>query len=110
MHWYRCLVRGENFPGSLIDRDYEFGFYATRWIEADDEATAETAVVNLLRTDAMLVPGKSGEKSAAAKVHIERIVLSRPQKDHGRGFTLFEMNDAVAEAAAKDLEVKALWR
>src|SRR4051794_18549300 len=34
MAWFRCCVRGENFPGQLVCEAGLVGFYVTRFVEA----------------------------------------------------------------------------
>jgi hypothetical protein len=37
---YRCLVRGENFPGEMLSLPYDVGFYTTRFVAASDAGAA----------------------------------------------------------------------
>jgi hypothetical protein len=110
MGWYRCFVRGENFPGALIDPGKSLvGFFTTRWVEAEGEQQAERAVLALLRQDPKLAAPANGPKPIHANVYIEEITPARDRKHHGSGFCWFPMGDEEAEADARNLERQANW-
>jgi hypothetical protein len=84
--WYRCLVRGENFPleskpGSGVR---PHGFYATRCVEADTPEAAEMAALNLLRYEDTFAPPAGHARSKDARVYFEKIeAVSGPQTEGG---------------------------
>jgi hypothetical protein len=57
MPWFRCLLRGENFPLLVMDVRKPMGFYTTRYAEAASPEDAERLVLNALRDEeALKVP------------------------------------------------------
>ncbi len=72
MPWYRCLIEGENFPGSIIGETQPVGFYTTRWIEASSPEDAETAALAALRLEPNFQIDDA-EKTKDAKVYFEEI-------------------------------------
>lgn len=73
MPWYRCLIRGEHFPGRLIGQSQSVGFYVTRFVEAADPATAETIALQMLRADPKLAPPTRFQPSGREQVFVEEI-------------------------------------
>jgi hypothetical protein len=67
------LVRGENFLISLDDVDQKVGFFTTRYVEADDDESAELAAIDLLRNDPKLVKGVLNNRSDPPRMHVEEI-------------------------------------
>jgi hypothetical protein len=55
MPWFRCLVRGENYPLQIIGISGPVGFYVTRFVEAANEHEAESAALASVRDDPRLV-------------------------------------------------------
>jgi len=51
MPWFRCSLRGENFPLTRDGKSGPWGFFATRWVEAQDAAAAELKAVDMIRRD-----------------------------------------------------------
>ncbi|HSX59683.1 MAG TPA: hypothetical protein VLF18_05750 [Tahibacter sp.] len=89
---FRCLMRGENFPGALLGKSGPLGFYATRFVDAESPKAAELAALELLRTDPSLaVPPEA--RTTDAKVFFEAIEALEPahERESGRGFTFFPM-------------------
>ena len=59
MEHYRVFLRGENF---ILDADGEavsFGFYTTRFVEAESHEAAEILAVDLIRGDRELAGVKN---------------------------------------------------
>ncbi len=52
-HW-RVSLEGKNFWLKLDDSAKKFGFFTTRYVEADDPENAENAAVQMLREDPKL--------------------------------------------------------
>lgn len=95
---FRCLIRGDNFPGEIIHQQYLIGFYTTRFIQADTSARAEQLVAQLLRDDAIFqVPIE--DRSHRAKIFFEEIIEVANDVDAkpNQGYTFFPMNDEASE-------------
>jgi hypothetical protein len=75
--WFRCLIRGEQFPGRIIGDDRPVGFYVTRFVEAASLADAEYAVVQKLTLEPKLAGIALPLSSAGARVEIEEIAEVR---------------------------------
>ena len=73
MAWFRCLVRGENFPGQLIDKPGLVGFYVTKFIEAVDPSVAEVAALEELRKESKLTPPQGCAPSKSARIFFKEI-------------------------------------
>ncbi len=89
MPWFRCFIRGENFPLELDGKRQATGFYTTRYVEAADEGDAELKAVNVLRDDPALKvpPGTPGVEHAM--VYVEEIELVDGPSAPNAGFTFF---------------------
>jgi hypothetical protein len=77
---FRCLIRGENFPGELAGRSGLFGFYVTRFVEAASPADAESRALEALHTEPKLAPPAGYEPSGIARVCFEEIVELHPEQ------------------------------
>ena len=73
MAWFKCLMRGEHFPGQLADHDGRFGFYVARFVEAGDANQAEIAALQKLRDEPRLAPPPGYAPTGQAKVFFEEI-------------------------------------
>lgn len=92
MPFFRCLIRGDNFPGKLIGQKKLIGFYTTRYVEADSPEQAELLAVEQLRNDPDLeVP--SEYRTQDARVFLEEIdeISSEAERAPNKGFTFFVM-------------------
>jgi hypothetical protein len=69
--WFRCLVRGENFPGEVIDQAGPVGFYVTRFIEATSADDAESRVLEALRKDPRLALPANLKPAGNTRVYFE---------------------------------------
>ena len=54
MNIYRVLLNGENFLMTADGKAKKLGFYTTRFVEAANEAEAESVAVSILRQDERL--------------------------------------------------------
>ena len=89
---FRCVVKGENFPGSLIgEHGRRVGFYTTRWVEAPDANEAEMRVLAMLRDDETFARTAASERSPDATVFFESIDEMEEDAPVGvnRGFSFF---------------------
>lgn len=89
---FRCFIRGEYFPGSLLGQEDPVGFYATRFVEADSREQAELSALELLRHAPELDVAPEF-RTQDTKVYFEEIdeVLVEPEQESGAGFTYFTM-------------------
>jgi hypothetical protein len=97
MPLFRCLIRGENFPGELIGLTAAVGFHATRFVDAASATEAEQIAVAALRQDAALTV-TSEPRVKNAKVHFESIeeVPVETERAPNTGFTFFTMDKKAA--------------
>ena len=92
MKKYKVFVRGENFLLNFDGVNQKFGFYTTRFVEAEDEEAAEYAVMDLLRGDPQLVRSVSNEDSDPPMMFAEEIEELESFKGFtvpGAGFTFY---------------------
>jgi hypothetical protein len=95
MPWYRCSVRGENFPLSVLGglrggrTNGHAGFYATRWVEAADRAEAEHRCIDLVKRDPALAHQRVLNSSPT--LHVEKIeeLAGEPEQHPGSGFSFY---------------------
>lgn len=80
MPWFRCFVRGENFPGELIGEKGLVGFYLTRFVEAADAPDAEAVALNELKADPRLAPPPGYTPTGQARVFFEEIEEVSPER------------------------------
>ena len=73
MPFYRCVIRGEHFPGECVGKSGPYGFYTTRWLEAGDEAEAELRAVAMLRDDPSFALPQRLPKPTDARVYVEEL-------------------------------------
>lgn len=90
MAWYKCLIEGENFPGSLIQQDGFVGFFVIRCVEADTEDDAETLALAGLKQEAMFDLGGAA-KPQDARVYFNEIVEIDEPLTPLPGATWFQM-------------------
>jgi hypothetical protein len=88
--WFRCFIRGENFPGELIGEDASIGFYTTRFIEAGSVDEAEQLVLEELRAEESLKLRIDINKPTDTKIYFESIhEISFQDVSSNSGFTFF---------------------
>jgi hypothetical protein len=73
MPWFRCFVRGEDFPGSMIGMSHPVGFYVTKFVEAADAEQAELRALDRLRADPKLAPPPGFRPTDKSRVFFEAI-------------------------------------
>ena len=73
MKWYRCLIRGENFPGEMLGQHQVVGFYTVQFVQDDSPQNAETKALAALKkhTSLQLPEGVNAPKSC--RVYFEEI-------------------------------------
>ena len=91
MPWYRCLIRGENYPGNLIGKTGLVGFYVNRFVEAPDPIQAEEIALAGLRSERRLSLPADTTYQVAPALYIEEVVEVPFSKvsPHPQGFTWF---------------------
>lgn len=72
MQFYRCPMRGENFPGDLVGENRPVCFYATRFVEARDLHVAKQLALESLRQEGALK--SKAAKTSDAKVYFEEVI------------------------------------
>jgi hypothetical protein len=93
MAWFRCLIRGENFPGVLVDRDYAMGFYIIRLVESANAHEAELAAVESLRSESKLALPDGHAPSPQSRVYVEEMEEVDPVDHRQSGFIWYQMED-----------------
>ena len=101
MKKYRILVRGRNFLLKLDGKAEKFGFYTTRFVEAQNENQAEDVAISTLRADPTLCDGVLNQQSDSPMLFVEEIIeldsfdgLNTP----GRGFSFYSETEAGQDA------------
>jgi hypothetical protein len=88
--FYRCFIRGEDFPGECIGSSGLYGFYTTRWVQAVSTAKAELEALAALRKDPSFALPEGFTKPVSSRVFVEEIVqIRRLPRMRGRGATWF---------------------
>jgi hypothetical protein len=101
--WFKCFIRGENFPGALAGISGLVGFYTTRFVEAADASEAEAHALDELRGEPRLSPPPGYQPTGIAKVFFEEIseLPGSKVRDPQPGFVWYPMDaDADPDAAA----------
>jgi hypothetical protein len=93
MALFRCLIRGENFPGSLAGQSEAVGFYTTRYVEAPSLPEAELAAMALLRSDPNFELVRPEDRMEDAKIFFEQLeqVTEEVGFSPASGFSFFSM-------------------
>lgn len=93
MAWFRCFIRGENFPGELIGDPGLIGFYTNRFVEADSPEDAESLAIQQLRTEGKLQPPPAYAPTGIAKVFFQEImeVAADEVPEQVQGFAFYSM-------------------
>ncbi|MBU1384890.1 MAG: hypothetical protein KKG14_13970 [Alphaproteobacteria bacterium] len=90
MAWFKCLIEGENFPGTLIQQDGLVGFFVIRCVEAETEEEAEAKALAALKQEPMFDLGGAA-KPKDARVYFNEIVEIDEPLAQLPGATWFEM-------------------
>ena len=83
---FRVLVNGTNFLIELDGSEQKCGFYATRYVEAENEELAETKVIEAFRTDRKLVKlirNESNDSPALFANEIEKVEMNDSPDEFG---------------------------
>jgi hypothetical protein len=90
------MIEGRDFPGRMFEEpEKRFGFFASRWREAEDEQAAELAAVNALREEFRDAGMPLLEGEAAPTLHLAEIeqMQAFPEKYPETGATWFVMGE-----------------
>lgn len=93
--WYRCLIRGENFPGEMIGQTHPVGFYTTRYVADATPEAAELAALSVLKHHKSLQLPDGVAKPKEARVYFEEIVEVGADEvpDEDMGLSFYPMED-----------------
>ncbi|MBI5232910.1 MAG: hypothetical protein HY880_00995 [Deltaproteobacteria bacterium] len=70
---YRVKLNGKNFKMELEGKIEKLGFYAARWVQADNIQEAEIKAVNLVREDKSLGAAIRNEMSDSPMIYIDSL-------------------------------------
>ena len=93
MAWYRCRIRGENFPLVKHGELRLFGFHATRFVEAANAQEAEDNAARAILADADLASPMGAPGADRASLAFEEVLLVDAPGAPNRGFTFYLMED-----------------
>ena len=98
MAWFRCFIRGENFPAGAGDADQTVGFFTTRFVEADGEDAAEEQALEALLADPWLASLHGHPTLAKATLFVQEAyeVSADTVPAVPPGFTFFRPGDDAA--------------
>ena len=98
---FECIIRGENFPGSIIGETGSIGFYSRRQIEAESPEQAELLTLEQLRQDPIFAVLAEDENEEAAVFFEEVRPAAMTDADESEaGFIWFPMEDSATTAKA----------
>ncbi|HEY0100137.1 MAG TPA: hypothetical protein VGB76_14400 [Pyrinomonadaceae bacterium] len=90
------LINGRNFLLDFDGQARRVGFYATRTVEAATADEAESAAVELLRSDELLRQSTLNEQTDPPMMYVEEIVEVRRRKkgeDANTGFSFYNESE-----------------
>ena len=70
---YRVLVNGQNFLVELDGALQNLGFYATRFVEAENETVAEEKAIELFRSDTYLQGIAKNDHESSPMLFVEEM-------------------------------------
>lgn len=73
MKKYKVFLQGKNFLISIDKKIQKYGFYTTRFVEANDEKEAENKSVDLIRDDPELRQSVLNDKDDPPTIYMETI-------------------------------------
>ena len=93
MATFRCLTRGENFPGERLGQTTAVGVHTTRFVDAESATEAEQLVLVALSEDPRLnIPVESRTKNAQVLFESIVAVPSNTERVPNDGFSFFSMD------------------
>ena len=73
MKKYRVMLNGKNFKINSDGKLEKFGFYTTRWVQADNPQEAELKAVSLVREDKSLKASICNESSDPPVIYLDEL-------------------------------------
>ncbi|WP_458732992.1 hypothetical protein [Sphingobium xenophagum] len=113
MPFYRVILRGYNFPGSVIGEKGRYGLYTTRWVQALNPKRAERKAVAMVWRDPLLAPPAAKSDAERAYLRLEKVEAVRQlPRRRGGGATWFKEEDDVASSSSwwTELKPRFAWR
>ena len=92
MNVYRVLLNGENFLMTYSGQTKRMGFFTTRFVEATNEAEAETVAVSLLRQDENLRGNVLNTADDPPMIYVDEVEQVNGLQQ-AQGFTFFSGED-----------------
>jgi hypothetical protein len=92
MSKYKVMLEGKNFLLNLEGSTRKYGFYVTRYVEANDPEQAELNAVKIIREDRELRKSVKNDRSDPPMIYLESIdELNSFEGIHvpGTGFTFY---------------------
>ena len=95
MVWFRCFIRGDNFPGQMVGETRPVGFYVTRFVKASNITKAESIALKQLRAEPMLAKPEGFTPSDNIRVFFEEIEEVKPSDvpEVKPGYTWYPMDE-----------------
>ena len=94
MPFYRCMMRGEDFPGELIGSTGDFGFYTTRWVQALTAWRAELKAVEMIRKELKGKMPQGLPPPTRARIHREEVEkIDKLPRFRGGGAVWYRQED-----------------
>jgi hypothetical protein len=92
MPYFRCFVRGEDYPGQIIGLSDRVGFFVTRFVEAVDKLRAEQLVVEELEKNLKILLERMETGLGSARLYVEEVSeASSEEASNATGFTWYPM-------------------
>ena len=97
MKHFRVFLRGENFLLTVDGQQTRMGFYTTRFVQANNQESAELLAVDLLRNDKKL-RGVANLRSDPPMIFADEIeeVAADDVPESSSGFTFFTHDGSAA--------------
>lgn len=70
---YKIIVNGTNFVLSIQGKEQRMGFYATRFVEANNVEEAQEAAMRLIMNDNKLRQAIRNEPNSQPQLHIDEV-------------------------------------
>jgi hypothetical protein len=93
---FSVVIEGKNFPARMLsDAASPVGFFATRFIEANDAKAAELTAVQMLKDEFMPLLGEPLPQDGTPTLHLDEIseVSEFPAQPPGSGASWFIVAD-----------------
>lgn len=98
MKKYKVFVNGQNFLLNLDGESKKVGFYATRFVEADNEDEAEGKVIGIFQSESQLRDNILNDNSDNPMMYVESVSEVKSFDDVGRtdaGYSFYYENNEI---------------